>query len=144
MLGNEYSKKLSQCLQDRINCTNFIGKKTNGKLCLNSFVAHTRSHCLKNILLINTVPPIMGIIIDDTQKTSAIYKLYDFTKEGTDVIDQRINFYSVNTKWRRWPVNTFSQTVYSLNSGKHPRNLNSFTYGWDLVQMFCIPQIKLR
>ena len=41
-----------------------------------------------------------------------LYKLYDFTKGGTDVIDQRMGFYTTKTKSRRWKITTLSYIRY--------------------------------
>jgi len=40
--------------------------------------------------------------MDDGKKKLAIYKLYDFTKGGTDIVDQCIGFYTtIKAKSRR-------------------------------------------
>ena len=65
-------------------------EKKDGKLCLNSFITHTQSKGPKSVLLLGTLSPLLAITKDDSRKKPAIYKLYDFTKEGTDIIDQRI------------------------------------------------------
>lgn len=129
-------------------------EKSQGKMYLNSYVKQTKSKGLRNILLLSTLPPLLGVTKDDKQKKPAIYKLYDFTKGGTDIIDQRINFYTVHTKSRKWTINAFSyildtarvnsQTVYCKNTNQNPRSLNSFSFGWELVLSLCIPQILKR
>lgn len=129
-------------------------EKCQGKMYLNSYVKQTKSKGLRNVLLLSTLPPLLGVTKDDNQKKPAIYKLYDFTKGGTDIVDQRINFYTVNTKSRKWTVNAFSyildtarvnsQTIFGKNTNKDPRSINSFNYGWELVMSLCIPQIRRR
>ena len=47
-------------------------------------------------MLLSTTPPILGITKDDGKSKLGIYKVYDFTKGGTDVIDQRMGFTLVN------------------------------------------------
>lgn len=69
-------------------------EKSQGKMYLNSCVKQTKSKGLRNVLLLSTLPSLLGVTKDDQQKKPAIYKLYDFTKGGTDIIDQRINFYT--------------------------------------------------
>ena len=73
-------------------------EKSHGKLCLNSYVTNTKSKSIKNVLLLSTVPPLLGLTKDDGKKKPAIHKLYDFTKGGTDDINQRIHFYTSNSK----------------------------------------------
>lgn len=116
--------------------------KSDGKLCLNSYVTNTKSKGIKNVLLLSTVPPLLGLTKDDGKKKPAIYKLHDFTKGGTDVIDQRIHFYTSNSKSHKWTVNAFSyildtarvnsQTVFSFNTNVDPRKQNSYSYAWEL------------
>ena len=45
--------------------------------------------------------PILGTAKNNLRLKPAIYKLYDYTKGGTDIIDQRLNFYSSKAKSRR-------------------------------------------
>lgn len=66
--------------------------KDNEEMTLNSYVVPTKSKGKKNVLLLSTVSPIiLGVTKDDNVRKPAIYKLYDYTKGGTDIIDQRIN-----------------------------------------------------
>ena len=51
--------------------------------------------------------PIFGIS-KDQKKKPALYKLYDYTKGGTDIVDQKISFYSCKTKSRKWTTIAFS------------------------------------
>ena len=50
----------------------------------------------KNVLLLLTVQPLTGVTKNDGQKEPTIYKLYDVTKTGTDVVDQRMSMYKFN------------------------------------------------
>ena len=85
---------------------------------------------------------------------NAILNFYDFTKGGTDIVDQQIGFYSVNTKSRRSPTNLFSyildtmrvntQTIFSLNKGDDPRKTNSFEFCWELVLALVKPHFTSR
>ena len=119
---------------------------------LNSYVAPTKSKGKKNVLILSTVSPILGITKDDSVRKPTIYKLYDFTKGGTDVMDQRISFYTVHTKSPTWTVNAFayildtarvnSQTIYSLQNRNNPRKVVSATFGWNLVKALYIEKRK--
>ena len=72
-----------------------------GKLTLHSYVVNTKSSGRKNVLMLSTPQPILGTAKGDVRLKPAIYKVYDFTKGGTDVIDQRINLYTCKAKSRR-------------------------------------------
>lgn len=57
--------------------------------------AETRPHRWNSDrFVLSTMQPLMGVTKEDDKKKPAIYKLYDFTKGGTDIIDQRIGFYT--------------------------------------------------
>ena len=56
---------------------------------MSSYVVKTKSSGEKNLLLLSTTRPLLGITKDDGKKKPALYKLYDFTKGGTDECDQR-------------------------------------------------------
>ena len=61
----------------------------------------------KNVILLSTAPPILGITKDDRKSKLGIYKVYDFTKGGTDIIDQRMIFYTCKPKSRKWKITVF-------------------------------------
>lgn len=122
---------------------------------LNSYVVPTKSKGNRNVLLLSTVSPVtLGVTKDDGVRKPAIYKLYDFTKGGTDIIDQRIHFYTVHTKSSRWTMNGLayildtatvnSQTIYAIKMNVDPRKCSSLTYGWNLVKALCNPQIERK
>ena len=73
---------------------------------------------------------------DDNRNKLALYKLYDFTKGGTDIVDQRMGFHT-------WPIVVFSYmidkarvnsaTIHALNRKEDPCTFNSFEYIFDLA-----------
>ena len=85
-----------------------------------------------------TVHPILGISKDIKPKP-ALYKLYDFTKGGTEIVDQRMSFYSCKQKSRKWTIVAFSyllntcrvnaSTIMALNTSD--KELQSFNFGLD-------------
>ena len=105
-------------------------------------------------MILTTVKPILGTSKHDPKLKPAIYKQYDYTKGGTDIIDQRMSFYSCKAKSRRWTmtilayildtcrVNTF--TFLTLNLSKNPRKENSFDFGMSLVLELVRPFISMR
>ena len=87
--------------------------------------------------------PILGAAKDNLRLKPAIYKLYDYTKGGTDIIDLRMNFYSSKAKSRRWIMTAFAHvldtcrvnasTVIALYQSIEPCNINSFDFEITLV-----------
>ena len=55
---------------------------------LHSYIVPIKSSGPQNVLLLTTMKPILGTTRDDGKKKLAVYKLYDFTKGGTDVVDK--------------------------------------------------------
>ena len=74
----------------------------SGKLVLNSYIVNTKSSEKRNALLLSTMHPILRTAKDNLRLKPAIYKLYDYTKGGTGIIDKQMNFYSSKTKSCRW------------------------------------------
>ena len=73
----------------------------SGKLVLNSYVVNTKSTGKRYVMILTTVKPILGTSKHDPKLKPAIYKLYNYTKGGTDIIDQNMSFYSCKAKSRR-------------------------------------------
>ena len=126
----------------------------SGKLVLNSYVVNTKSTGKRNVMVLTTVKPILGTSKHDPKLKPAIYKQYDYTKGGTDIINQRMSFYSCKAKSRRWTMtglayildtcrgNTFR--FLNLNLSKNPRKENSFDFGMSLVLELVRPFISMR
>ena len=70
---------------------------------LSSYVVKTCKGA-KNILLLSTVQPLKGVTKDDSKTKPAVYKLYDFTKGGMDIIDQRMGAYTSKIKSLQWTM----------------------------------------
>ena len=62
-------------------------------LALCSYHVKTKSKGKRNVLMLTTMRPMLGITRDGGKKT-ALYKFYDFSKGGTDIVDQNISFYT--------------------------------------------------
>ena len=128
----------------------------NNNLALSSYVVKTKSAGRKNVLLLSTIKPLMGCTKDDGKNKPAQYKLYDFTKGGTDECDQRVESYSVKPKSRKWTVIAFchvldmarinASTILSLSKGENPRNSksSSFEFACQLSKSLCLPYINSR
>ena len=85
-------------------------------------------------------------------KKPALYKLCDFTKGGTDIVDQKITFYLCKTKSRKWTTIAFSYlldichintaSVLAMNKHTEPRKQNLFEVGFSLVLKLVKPFIQ--
>ncbi|XP_057296254.1 piggyBac transposable element-derived protein 1-like [Hydractinia symbiolongicarpus] len=125
----------------------------DGPLSLSSYVVKT-SNGKKNVLMLSTLEPILGTTKDDNCHKLGLYKLYDFTKGGTDIVDQRMGFHTTKTKSRKWTFVMFSymldtarvnsSTIYSLNKGIDPLQQKSFEYAFQLVMELVKPTIQKR
>ena len=124
------------------------------KLSLHSYVVNTKSSGKRNVLLLSTMQPILGTTKDDGKQKPAIYKLYDYTKGGTEVVDQRMASYTCKAKSKRWTLPAFSYildvsrinaaTVMSLNKGNDPRQIDSYDFGMDLALALIRPHVQRR
>ena len=98
------------------------------------------------------MPSLLATTKDDNKSKPAIYKLYDFSKGGTDIIDQRMGFYSCKSKSKRWTMNAFSyvfdtgrasaSTIYAMNNDLQPRNIKSVDFGFELAMSLIRPHTE--
>lgn len=73
---------------------------------------------------------------------------------GTDIVDQRMGFYSSKVKSRRWSMVGFSYildtarvnsgTLFALNNNLNPLRQDSFEFGMDIVYSLVTPFISQR
>ena len=68
-------------------------EKTEGDLSLCKYTTKSNSKGKKNVLVLSTMRPLIDKTRDGKQKPTII-KFYNFTKGGTDVMDQKISKYS--------------------------------------------------
>ena len=87
---------LKDVTNGEINSTETYWEK-NGKRIFTSHVTKT-SKGKKNVIVLSTIEPLFGTTIDDDKCKPAKIKFYDFTKGGTDIIDQKMGYYTVKTK----------------------------------------------
>jgi hypothetical protein len=126
----------------------------DGPLSLSSYVVKTASSGKKNVLILSTLDPILGTTKDDKCHKLGLYKLYDFTKGGTDIVDQRMGFHTTKTKSRKWTSVMFcymldtarvnASTIFALNKGVDPLKQDSFEFCYELVMQFVKPVIQRR
>ena len=99
----------------------------DGPLSLSSYVVKS-STGKKNVFTLSALEPILGTTKDDNCHKLGLYEPYDFTKGGTDIVDQRMGFHTTKTKSRKWTLVMFaymldtarvnSSTIFALNQGK--------------------------
>ena len=98
---------------------------------------------MRNVLLLSTMQPPLGSMKEGRQPKPAIYKLYYFTKGGTDVIDQRMVYYTSKPKAPRWSVTALSYVLdtcrvnastinAAMNAGRNPRSQDAFQLGLSM------------
>ena len=126
--------------------------KDDGKCNISSYVVKT-SKGKKNVLLLSTVEPLLGVTKDDKRKPG-LYKVYDFTKGGTDIIDQKMGSYTTKSKTRKWPKVAFAylvdtirvnaSTVYALANKMDPKKVASFDFGVKLAEALIKPYVSIR
>ena len=115
---------------------------------ISSYVVKT-SKRKKSVIVLSTIDPIRGVTKDDDKKRPAAYKLYDFTKGDTDIVGQKMSFYSCKTKSRKWTLVVFvhlldtirvnSATLYALNRNMDPKKQSSFEFGYSLAEHLILP-----
>lgn len=69
-------------------------------------------------------------------KTKQPFTSYNFTKSGTDIVDQKMGFYTCKVWSRKWSMVTFSymvdmarvnsSTLFALNLNKDPLKPSAF------------------
>ena len=110
-------------------------KIDGGEIIINSCVVKTKSG-MRNVLLLTTMEP-AHYVTDEKRKKPYMYKIYDFTKGGIDIPDQRVGTYTCKVKTRKWTLAALSyvldmagrnrQTVYKIN--KEKTEVDSFEFG---------------
>ena len=108
----------------------------------------------QNVILLSTTPPILGITKDDGKSKLGIYKVHDFTKGGTDIIDQRLGFYTCKPKSRKLTITVFSfvidmarvnlSTTFGIQKKYDPCKQDSFEYCRILLYQLVKPFIESR
>ena len=123
-------------------------------MALCSYNVKTKSKGKKNVLMLTTMHPLLRITKDDGKNKPALYKLYDFTKGGTDIVDQKISYYTAKAKSSKWKMVAFyfildttrvnAQTILALKENKNPQKINSFEIGFDLAMSLVRPEMERR
>ena len=84
--------------------TKVYWNEDDGRMSVTSFVVNTKSSGKRNVLFLSMMQPLLSVTKMMEKKKPAIIKLYDFTKGETDIIDQKMAYYSVKPKSAKWTV----------------------------------------
>ena len=126
----EVPAEVKSCTQRELFSSEVFWDEINPKTRLQSFVSTTKSSG-KNVLRLNFIKSFIGKTMDGKHEKPTILKLYDFSKDGTDIVDQKTSYYSFNTKTARWPVIVFTnmlntarvsaQSTFSHNNNRNKK-----------------------
>ena len=129
-------------------------KEERKDMALCSYNVKTKSKGKKNVLMLTTMRPLLGITKDDGKNKPALYKLYDFTKGGDRHCGPKISYYTAKAKSSKWKMVAFyfildttrvnAQTILALKENKNPRKINSFEIGFDIVMSLVRPEMEKR
>ena len=82
-----------------------ILKKDKKDICLTSYTLKTKSKDKKNkknVAVLSTARPLHEKTIDDDKEKPQVTRFYDFTKGGTDIVDQLNDYYTTRAKSCGW------------------------------------------
>ena len=130
-------------------------EKVDKQLCINTYNVSTKSSGRKNVVMLTTFRPLKGKTEDDGKNKPAIYKLYDFTKGGTDIDNQLNEFYTSRTKAVRWSsiglsyvfhtARVNAKTLYHIAKNEDiNKKSSSFKFGWALSLQLLKPYVQQR
>ena len=98
------------------------------------------------------MPPLLEATKDDNKSKPVIYKLYDFSKDGTDIVGQKMGLYSCKSKSKCWTMNAFSyvwdtcrvnaSTIYAMSNHLQPQNIKSVDFGFEQAMSLIRPHIE--
>ena len=80
-------------------------EKSKQTISLTSYVVPSKSKGRKNVIVLSSQEPYLGVTKDEKAKPQII-KFYDFTKGGTDIVDQRSVSFTTSTKTKKWTRKT--------------------------------------
>ena len=126
---------------------------TEKDLALCTYTTLPKSGSKKNVVVLTTCRPLRGQTKDDKAKPS-VYKLYDFTKVGTDIMDQKVEKFSAKFHTRTWGkvivsfildtsrVNAI--TCHCLATGKDVHRFDPHNTIYDLAMSFLKPYLVAK
>ena len=76
-------------------------KEKEKGMCITSYTVTTKSKGKMNVVILLTMRPMDACTKDDDKFKSQIFKFHDFTKGGTDIVDQMNDFFTTRAKSNR-------------------------------------------
>ena len=129
-------------------------EKKDKNLCLNTYTVKTKSTDMKNVFMLSTLRPLKGITKDDQKEKPALYKLYDLTKGGTDIVDQLHDFYSTRLESLRWVCGAMfytldtsrvnAKTIFCMAKGIEPQKYPLYKFAWESALLLAKPYVQAR
>ena len=132
-----------------------IGTRITQTLNVISYVVNTKSSGKRNVLVLSTLNPILGLTKDDGKSKPAIIKLYDFAKGGTDIVDQIMGKHTDKPKSSTWTITAFlyildvacvnASTLSRMSYQNKPTQRSKpFEFGWEIAMSLIRPQLQHR
>ena len=140
-------------MAERVKLPKFTGRR---RKTMTSYVVNTKSPGIRNVLVLATAIPILGVRKDDGKSKPAIIRFYDYTKGDTDIVNQKMGKYSVKPKSSKWTVCAFcyilditrvnAATLSRLNDNKSPKACSNqcFLFCWNLAMQLISPHLRHR
>ena len=129
-------------------------EKDKGNIALCAYTTKLKSKGNKNVLVLSTMRPLLGVTKDDGKCKTAVIKFYNFTKGGTDVMDMKMAKYSCKALTHRWAMVHFyflldaircnTLSLFAVKHGKSLGAVDSFESCWDVVMNLVTPFISER
>ena len=140
--------------RQNFSVTCHIESKEKKSIYRTTYSVKTKSTGHKNVLMLLTMRPIRGITKYDGKSTPAIMRFYDFTKGGTNIVDQLNDYYDYSCRagTNRWDLVSFflhfdtvrvnSKTVWCLKNLLDIKKTNTFKYSCNLTSQLTKPFIE--
>ena len=123
-------------------------------MCITSYTVTTKSKGKKGCLILSSMRPMDACTNNDDKFKPQIFKFYDFTKGGTDTVDQMNDFFTTRAKSNRWAMvvlyymlNTTrvnSKTLQCMKSKIDICKHKTFDFTWQLANELCTRQVSRR
>ena len=129
-------------------------EKDKKDLCFSSYTVQTKLKGKKNVVILSTTKPMHSCTKDDNKSKPQIFKFYDFTKGGTDIVDQMNDYFTTRAKSLRWVMIVLyymldtarvnAKTIWCIKNGIDHHKLKSYNFGWDLAKTLTMPHVIRR
>ena len=113
-----------------------------------------KSKSIKNVVILPTTRPMHSCTKDDNKSKPQIFRFYDLTKGGTDIVDQMNNYFTTRAKSLRWAMivhfymldtaRVNAKTIWCIKNGIDHQELQSYNFGWDLAKALTMPYLIRR